>query len=283
MKKWLKGSLAEGRKKEKMMLRKIWKYLPLSYRLKLRPVVENTWSLFCSIFAIQNLEYPVGRVSIPYFAKHFLKRSVAQQGEDLILDRILTQQLKYDLKEPGHYVDIGAYHPIDHSVTYLLYRRGWRGIVFDPSSATRDTFNKWRRGDQFVQAVVGDVDGIEVDFYIAGETTDMSLHNTKYPKEKKNYKVKKFRQVNINKELERRSFPKIDVLNIDVEGAEFEILNTLDFNKYSPVIIALEIHGVDVSQALKSEEARLVLSKGYRLVGCAVITYFFVKESLISD
>jgi len=66
-----------------------------------------------------------------------------------------------------------------------------------------------------------------------------------------------------------------------LRGGELEILRSLDFNKFSPVIIAVEIHGNDVQKCLLTEEAQLILSKGYRLVGCTVITFFFVKESYI--
>jgi len=67
-------------------------------------------------------------------------------------------------------------------------------------------------------------------------------------------------------------------MNIDVEGAELEILQSFDFEKYTPSIIAIEIHGNDIVKNLNSDIAVLLLSKGYRLVGCAVITYFFVKN-----
>lgn len=45
-----------------------------------------------------------------------------QDGEDLILDRMLERQAD------GFYVDVGAHHPVRSSNTYLFYRRGWRDI-----------------------------------------------------------------------------------------------------------------------------------------------------------
>ena len=154
----------------------------------------------------QYLNHPIGKVSLPVMARPFLKRSVAQQGEDLVLDRIITRILKWDIYEPRYYVDVGAYHPIDHSVTYLLYRRRWVGIAFDPSQETHNYFKLWRRRDQFVQAVVGDVDGVDVDFYVPGDGFDMSNTNTKYPSKNSMYIPKKMRQINLNSELERPEF-----------------------------------------------------------------------------
>ena len=52
----------------------------------------------------------------------YAQRSYAQEGEDLLLERILGKQGK------GFYVDVGAHHPVRFSNTFLFYKRGWRGI-----------------------------------------------------------------------------------------------------------------------------------------------------------
>ena len=264
-----------------MKLKKIWKKLPIRYQKSLRPLAVKLFYLVCLVTGRQALLHPIGKVSIPFAAKPYLKRSVAQQGEDLILDRIITKILNWDISESRFYVDVGAYHPIDHSVTYLLYRRGWKGVAFDPSFETHKSFHFWRRKDQFVQAVVGDEDDVEVEFFTPNNANGMCLINTKYPMNKDDCTAKKIKQVNLSDELVRQGVEKIDVLNLDVEGAELEILKTLDFNKFSPTIIAIEVHGNDIQKCLKTEEVQLILSKGYRAVGCAVITFFFVKESHI--
>ena len=283
----------------KALLKKVWRSLPISIRalvrpllvktyytlrFSARPLLVKTYYVFCALLGIQSLREPIGLVSIPHFAKHYLKRSVAQQGEDLILDRIITRVLGWDINEKRTCVDVGAFHSIEHSVTYLLYRRGWRGVVFDPSMSTEKTFKKWRSRDVFVRAVVGDVDGIDVEFFIPKHSTsDQSLISTKYPDDKENFNVIKHRQVNLNEELKRQGVNNIDVLNIDVEGAEFEILNNFEFDYFSPSVIAVEIHGNDIQKCLETEEAKLILENGYRAVGCAVITFFFVRESDIKS
>src|SRR5690348_6482057 len=52
----------------------------------------------------------------------FAVRSYSQEGEDLILARLLENT------PSGLYVDIGAHHPFRFSNTRLLYERGWHGI-----------------------------------------------------------------------------------------------------------------------------------------------------------
>ena len=222
-------------------------------------------------------------MKISVFARPFLKRSVAQQGEDLILDRILSRLLNKDLNDHGVYIDVGAYHPIDHSVTYLLYKRGWRGIAFDPSTSTRDSFKNWRPRDTFICKAVGEKDEVDVSFYVPNNASNMSLTNTKYPSNKEQYKKITVQQVNLNEELKRQNVSYIDVLNIDIEGAELEVLKTFDFNFFKPKVVAIELHGNDVQNALQTEEAEFLLARGYRCTGCAVITYFFVREEAITQ
>jgi FkbM family methyltransferase len=54
--------------------------------------------------------------------------SYAQNNEDAMLNRVFGSQ------QVGFYVDIGADHPVDGSVTKLFYDRGWSGINVEPNS-----------------------------------------------------------------------------------------------------------------------------------------------------
>ena len=42
---------------------------------------------------------------------------------------------------------------------------------------------------------------------------------------------------------------KIDFLNIDLEGADFEALQSLDFNIYRPKLICVEIYDEDIEES----------------------------------
>ena len=150
----------------KIFLKFVWRSLPVNLKDFLRPKIVFLLKFFPTVFGRQYLTHPIGKVSVPYFTKSALKRSFSQQGEDLILDRVLTSVLRKDVFKPHTYVDVGAYDAIDHSVTYLLYLRGWKGVVFDPSLSTQKSFKRWRKRDVFVNAVVGNEDGVDVDFYV---------------------------------------------------------------------------------------------------------------------
>ena len=269
-------------------IKEIFFSLPSGVQKFLTPKIVHIIKLVFAISGRQLLDNPIGGVDVPFAAKPLLKKSFAQQGEDLILDRILSGVLKKDLFGNHTYVDVGGYDPVRHSVTYLLYLRGWNGVVFDPSVATTRLFRQWRKRDNVVNAVVGKTDNVDVDFYVkrSGAITqigDQSPQGTKYPSltDAKKFERHTFRQVNLNDELKRQGITKIEFLNIDVEGAELEILKTFNFQYFKPSVIAVEIHGNDIEECLKSEMAQIILSNGYQAVGSAVITQFFARKDEI--
>ena len=84
----------------------------------------------------------------PLFVKNFLRRlesfltwdpwinySYSQEGEDMILKESY-------LKIKVVFIDVGAHHPKRFSNTYLLYRKGWKGINIDALPGSMKLFNK---------------------------------------------------------------------------------------------------------------------------------------------
>jgi len=51
------------------------------------------------------------------------RKTYAGNGEDILLTEYLFKN-----KKDGFYVDVGCFHPKLTSNTYLLYKRGWRGM-----------------------------------------------------------------------------------------------------------------------------------------------------------
>ena len=64
-----------------------------------------------------------------------VSKSFSSDGEDLIIEKIFHGINK------GTYVDIGAYAPISYNNTFLLYLKGWNGVLIDP----RPRFRFWAK------------------------------------------------------------------------------------------------------------------------------------------
>ena len=54
-----------------------------------------------------------------------VKKSYSQDNEDLFLNEY------FEKISNGFYVDIGCHHPKRFSNTYLLYKKGWKGVNID--------------------------------------------------------------------------------------------------------------------------------------------------------
>lgn len=210
----------------------------------------------------------------------YVKVSFGQQGEDIIIDRIFRVMLNTDPDTfKGLYVDVGAYHPQSHSTTYLLYERGWRGICVDMSAETCALFQMMRPGDSVWNVAISDQNG-EITGYFPNE---ISLRSTISAEERNpavTYQERTVPTTTLNAILSKEGVDRrIDYLNLDIEGAEIAALTGLNFERYRPRLISVEIHSASAADALQSNVATLLHNRGYACVGVAVITYFFVDTT----
>ena len=160
------------------------------------------------------------------------------EGEDLIISD-LTKNIKN-----GFYVDAGCYHPLHLSNTYLLYKRSWNGINIDISEFSIKLFNYLRPNDVNINSAVSNTEK-EISFYYQKKLSQLSTIKKAISNERMqgNIKEKKIKSLKLNSILNQSKFKnrQIDFLNIDVEGADFEVLKSLDFTIYEPKIICIEI------------------------------------------
>ena len=85
--------------------------------------------------------------------------SFSQNSEDVVLARLLSGV------DQGRYIDIGAGHPINDSVTKYFYDRGWTGINIEPDERYFSQLVLNRPKDQNIQVCVSPEKG-DVDFWV---------------------------------------------------------------------------------------------------------------------
>ena len=171
--------------------------------------------------------------------KYFLKRkSYSMEGEDLVILKNITN------KSNNFYVDVGCYHPLHLNNTYLLYKKGWRGINIDVSKYSIDLFNYMRPDDINIEAAISSNQNYIKVYYqkkLSQLTTtkkEISQKRMQGHIKEKNIKAETLNSIINNSKYKNQ---RIDFLNIDIEGADLEALQSLDFNKYRPNIICVEI------------------------------------------
>lgn len=208
-----------------------------------------------------------------FFRKLFLLRKIyltkkkfthyAQFAEDVTIKRAFPKGYK------GIFVDVGCFHPVKYSNTYMLYKKGWRGINIDIDSIKIDGFNMVRPKDSNITSAISTTEGDEVEYFSSGF---YSLTNTLDPEFaadvggyiKKSCKASKLTTVIDNSIYKDR---QIDLLSIDTEAHDVEVLKSLDFERYTPTVIAVELHLRKFSEIAQSEVYTFLIDKGYELIG----------------
>lgn len=201
----------------------------------------------------------------------------AQDGEDLILDRLLNGQ------KDGFYVDVGAHHPMRFSNTYLFYLRGWKGINVDAEPGSMKAFRKYRPRDVNLECGVADCAGT-LPYYRFNEPALNTFDLTEARlKDRPPYRLIEQVDVKVRRldDLLTEYLPRgqsIDVLSIDVEGKDEEVLRSNDWSKFRPRFILAETLRTDMRNVGECPVVRFLSSVGYAPVGKAYNTIFF--ESL---
>ena len=167
----------------------------------------------------------------------------------------------------GRYIDIGAFHPFRGSNTYLLYKKGWSGINIDLNKTSIDLFKLARPNDINLNLAISDANK-KIKVYQTKDLGKMNTINLKFASFfLKNYHVKESRSYNLNDILCKYNTNKnnrFELIDIDVEGSEYQILKSLNFKKYSFKLILVETHIFNLDFKQESDKIHILLkSKNY--------------------
>ena len=184
-------------------------------------------------------------------------------------------------KKSGFYVDVGCYHPIHRNNTYLLYKQNWRGINIDVSQFSVELFDHLRPDDLNYNCAISNKNEIVKIFY-QKELSQLSTIENEQAKKvfQGNIKEKEIQAFTLDEILNRDKYKnvKIDFLNIDVEGADFKVLNGLSFQKFNPELICVEIHDKEIKE---SKIYNFLKDKNYQLIWSGVFSHLFLLNKKI--
>ncbi len=214
------------------------------------------------------------------------KISFSLTSIDLLISYIFRNKRK------GIFIDIGCNHPVYNNNTYLLYKKGWRGINIDLDEKSINLFNTFRKSDLNIkQAISSKAEEVDLYFYhnkspINTINKDLvNFHKTK-PKQ-----IKKINTKTLNSIIMKTPFAneKIDFMNIDVEGHELDVLKGFDLIKFSPTIIVieyldlnvkkLEITNFNLQNIINSEVYKYMINNNYTLVNWIHSDLVFVNNN----
>lgn len=167
-------------------------------------------------------------------------------------------------KEPGFFLDVGCHDGQRLSNTYKLEKNGWKGICVDPFPTNFED----RPNSIVEKAVVYSEADKEIEFTqvldgdpgLSGIDENMGRHKDAVKNLKHN--IVKLKTSLLCDILDKHNAPNyIDYFNIDIEGSEYEVLSTFDFNKYEFGALSIEHNYEEPKRTMIKD---LLESKGYK-------------------
>lgn len=204
--------------------------------------------------------------------------SYAQFGEDLGILDFFGDHWR------GYFVDVGGNDGIRDSNTALLEERGWQGVVIEANPELTETAKTRRACVVLNYAVTDRQDASSLVFYaVKGPALNLNGLSTTCPSDEFFAMAKGYGATiteilvpckTLTAILDEAKCPaKIDVLSVDVEGAEVGVIESLDFVKYEPRLIICENNAREEHGALH----RVLAGKGYVRVHRTGVNDWYVR------
>jgi len=196
--------------------------------------------------------------------------SFSQLGQDIAVLKF------YNNKTDGFFIEIGASDGVEISNTYLLEKDyNWKGICVEPIPYRFEALLTNRPNSHCTNHAVYGVSNLDLIFDIciggdglSGISDHIDCYKQKVDANKQQIIVK---TISLNDLLEKYNAPPfIEYLSLDTEGSEFEILKSLDFNKYTFGLIDIEHNFVEPR---RTQIRNLLTSNGYD----------FIRENHVDD
>ena len=179
---------------------------------------------------------------VKFFYWFFLKKSnFSQNDEEIVLKEIFSNL------NTGFYIDVGCHHPRRFSNTALLYNKGWSGINVDANSENLKLFNVFRKRDKNINALFSDKSE-NLKFYYFNESAlngilsqlkvDSLIDSGYKVIDEKHITTQRLDDILVDCEVPNKI---IDLLDIDVEGYDFQVLKSIDLNLFYVKVILIEL------------------------------------------
>lgn len=149
----------------------------------------------------------------------------------------LNLLLNYFRIKRGTLVDVGVHHG---SFTLPFAKLGWRVWAFEPEENNANRFENNLNGFNnvtLIRKAVSNKNIKNVDFYISSK--HYGIHSLK-PFHKTHTKKVQVETIKLSDFLKKNKISEVDLLKIDIEGADFLALKGFDFKRYKPEIVMVE-------------------------------------------
>ena len=167
-----------------------------------------------------------------------------------------------------------------------MYKKGWRGINIDLNPLTIELFDFFRNKDININAAISDVEEIKTMYFIDElntqntlETNHLSFLKNHHGVKDEEISISKIKTKRLDSILDKYDFVEIDFMNIDVEGHELNILNSINFSKYRIKFICIEMINHNDMAISVNKKLTLILNKNQYILEKKIdFNYIFKKK-----
>lgn len=207
----------------------------------------------------------------------------AQKEREVMAEEAAEKQWVRDYfgnKTSGVAVEVGANEPTSYysQSWHLEEKLGWRCVLVEPNPELAEKARQLRRNSQVYEcACVASDDIQQLSLFIPLVNGEEVTGHAAIAKNIDDHAYSTHREVvikarTLNRIIEESKLPQIDVLSIDVEGAEIEVLKGFDLVKHQPKLILLEDKHVYLNKH------RLLKAGGYSLVKRTGLNCWYVPK-----
>ena len=186
----------------------------------------------------------------------------------------------FDNKKFGFFVDVGANDPtaIMSQSWHLEDLLQWTGVLVEPNPRFLQMCHEKRPASKsFACACIDSEDSAELTLYVPlRDGLEMDVH-AGIDKNIDDFNYHEYTEIKVpgrtlNSILKEVSADQIDLLSIDVEGAELQVLQGLDIEKYRPKLILLE------DKHLYLTKHHYLKRHGYRLIKRTGFNFWYAPK-----
>ena len=197
------------------------------------------------------------KIIIPHNIKTYIKKKRSFNS----LNNLDKKMLKYINYRNGFFIECGANDGVNQSNTWHFEKKlDWRGVLIEPlSKQFKELKNNRKNINHFFNVALVDdnYNKDEIELIDLDLTSKFKLYEKQVNQPLTSILVKTKTLTNILDECES---PKIiDFFSLDVEGAEFTVLNGINYNRYNFKYILIETKNFQkIDIFLKSNNYKLL-------------------------
>jgi FkbM family methyltransferase len=204
-----------------------------------------------------------------YYSSILTRPSYSQHEEDKFVINTLDQNFA---KTKYNYVDVGGFHPVSLSNTYLMYRKKMNGIVIEPNPELLRLHKIFRPRD--IQLPVACAKENKLDkFYV--QKTFPALSSLEKGGLNKKIKCHYVPVLNLDTILSSLELSEIYFLSIDVEGYDFDVLKGGEKTLQRTFLLCVECN----SHQAENEIKFFLSGRGFVLLKSFGCNFFFKNEN----